>query len=83
MTVLESTVGPVRIGPAGLPARTLGWEVLSWTADYLRQPDGDDAGGPWRYTDEQAVFVLWWYAVDEHGRFVYRRGMLRRLKGWG
>lgn len=82
-TALASLADPVRIGPAGLPEKTLGWQALAWTADYLRQPDGPDAGAPWRYTDEQARFLLWWYAVDERGRFVYRRGMLRRLKGWG
>lgn len=82
-TALGSLAEPVRIGPTGLPQRTLGWQVLAWTADRLRQPDGPEAGAPWRYTDEQARFVLWWYAVDEAGRFVYRRGMLRRLKGWG
>ena len=73
-------------GPDGgwlLPERTLGWQVLAWTAAMLRQPDGPDAGQPWRYTDEQVRFVLWWYAVDELGRFVYRYGMLRRVKGWG
>jgi hypothetical protein len=82
MTVLELTT-PVRIGPEGLPKRTLGWQALAWTAEWLRQPDGPDAGGPWTYTNEQARFLLWWYAVDERGQFVYRRGMLRRLKGWG
>lgn len=61
----------------------MGWQALAWTAEWLRQPDGPNAGGPWRYTDEQARFLLWWYALDERGRFVYRRGMLRRLKGWG
>ena len=85
-------VEPVAIGPTWqrdtngewlLPGRTLGWQVLGWTAEYLRQPDGPDAGRPWNYTDEQARFVLWWYALDEHGRFVYRSGMLRRVKGWG
>lgn len=83
---------PVIIGPTWqrdeqskwrLPERTLGWQVLAWTAEFLRQPDGDAAGGPWSYTDEQARFILHWYAVDEHGRFVYRYGMLRRVKGWG
>jgi peptidyl-tRNA hydrolase len=91
-TATVSLADPVRIGPAWqrgddgkflLPRRTLGWQFLQWTHDYLRQPDGDQAGAPWRYTDEQARFILWWYAVDERGRFVYRRGMLRRLKGWG
>lgn len=66
-----------------LPERTLGWEILGWTAEYLRQPDGPDAGKPWRYTDEQARFILWWFAIDARGRFVYRYGMLRRVKGWG
>lgn len=81
---VTSLADPVRIGPAGLPAHTIGWEALSWSAEYLRQPDGPDAGAPWRFTNEQARFVLWWYAVDPAGlRFVYRRGMLRRLKGWG
>lgn len=83
---------PVSIGPTWqrdkkskwlLPEHTLGWQVLGWTADYLRQPDGPDAGHPWRYTDEQARFILWWYAVDARGQFVYRYGMLRRVKGWG
>ena len=80
-------IGPTwQRGPDGkfiLPERTLGWDVLAWTAEYLRQPDGPDAGKPWRYTPEQARFILWWYALDEHGRFVYRYGMLRRVKGWG
>jgi hypothetical protein len=83
MTATLSKLEPLRLGPTGLPSRTLGWEALAWTAEYLRQPDGEDAGQPWRYTDEQARFILWWYAVDDRGRFLYRRGMLRRLKGWG
>lgn len=83
---------PVAVGPTWqrredgswlLPERTLGWEVLAWTAEMLLQPDGPDAGRSWRYTPEQARFILWWYAVDEHGRFLYRYGMLRRVKGWG
>lgn len=66
-----------------LPERTIGWDVLAWTAEFLCQPDGPDAGRPWRYTQEQVRFVLWWFAIDEQGRFVYRAGMLRRAKGWG
>ena len=63
--------------------RTLGWAVLRWTADHLLQPDGPDAGRPWRYTPEQVRIVLRWYAIDDAGRFVHRRGVLRRMKGWG
>lgn len=85
-------LAPVAVGPTWarrpdgtwlLPERTLGWQILGWTAEWLRQPDGPAAGERWRYTAEQARFVLWWYAVDAAGRFVYRYGMLRRVKGWG
>jgi phage terminase large subunit-like protein len=83
MTDVLSRLEPIRIGPSGIPKLTLGWEAIAWSTEYLRQPDGPDAGNPWNWTDEQARFVLWWYAIDERGRFLYRRGMLRRLKGWG
>jgi hypothetical protein len=85
-------INPVLIGPtwqrdtAGewiLPDRTLGWQVLQWCKLNLRLPDGPDAGAPWDYTDEQARFILWWFAVDANGRWIYRSGMLRRVKGWG
>jgi hypothetical protein len=36
---------------------------------------GED-GKPWKFTPEQMRFVLWWYAVDTRGRFVYRKGVL-------
>lgn len=62
-----------------LPKRTIGWQVAEWAADYLNAEDG----GPWKFTLEQLRFVLWWYAVDESGRFVYRKGVLQRMKGWG
>ena len=81
-----ATVSPskaVRYGPTAVPELTLGWAILGWTAEYLLQPDGPEAGKPWRFTDEQALFVLNWYAIDKYGRWVYRRGMLRRMKGWG
>lgn len=62
-----------------LPEHTLGWQVAGWTFKYLKGADGK----PWRFTAEQLRFILWWYATDEHGRFVYRKGVLQRLKGWG
>lgn len=83
-TASLSLSDPVRLGPEGLPKHTIGWHALSWSAEYLRQPDGPDAGAPWRFTREQARFVLWWYATDETGRrFSYRRAMFRRIKGHG
>ena len=66
-----------------LPEKTLGWGILNWWASYVRTPGGDDAGTPFMPTLEQARFVLWWYAVDKNGKFVYRNGVLRRMKGWG
>jgi hypothetical protein len=84
----EPSYTPVKIGPSWqrgedgkfiLPERTLGWQVLGWTADWLQHEDGR----PWTYTDEQARLTLWWFAVDERGRFIYRDGVIQRLKGWG
>lgn len=79
---LPTTIGPTweRDGEHWrLPERTLGWTMLGWCAEYLQA--GRDE--PWRFTDEQARFLLWWYAVDENGRFLFRDGVLQRLKGWG
>jgi hypothetical protein len=66
-----------------LPKHSLGWGLLNWLAAYVTQPSGPNAGKPFLPTLEQARFLLWWYAVDETGRFIYRAGILRRLKGWG
>lgn len=67
-----------------LPQWTLGWQIAGWTAKYLNSVAEDaEEGEPFRFTKEQLRFILWWYAVDEHGRFVYRKGVLQRLKGWG
>ncbi|MCX5237233.1 terminase [Streptomyces prunicolor] len=78
-----SLLGPTwALEPDGswkLPEHTLGWQIAGWCAEFLKAEDG----GPWRFTREQLRFVLWWYAVDENGRFVYRKGVLQRLKGWG
>lgn len=78
---------PTLIGPTWqmvdghwfLPERSLGWEALGWSAITYQHA----RGAPWRYTLEQARFLLWWLAVDEHGRFLFRDGVLQRLKGWG
>lgn len=62
-----------------LPERTLGWQVLRW----IRRWVGGERGGKFAPTKEQARFILWWYAIDEQGSFIYRDGVLQRLKGWG
>lgn len=63
--------------------RTLGYGIADWIETYLLQPDGDQAGEPFRLTLEQGNFLLWFYAIDDRGRFMHRRGVLRRSKGWG
>lgn len=65
----------------GIP--TLGWGVLAWGEEYLAQPDGPDAGEPWRWTATQARLISWWFAVDEHGKYLYRRGQVVMPKGSG
>lgn len=66
-----------------LPARSLGWGVINWLYEYVLTPGGPAAGQPFMPTLEQARFIVWWYAVDSEGRYAYRSGVLRRLKGWG
>lgn len=78
---------PVRIGPTWqttedgywlLPDHTIGWSVLGWMGSRL-ELDGE----PFRPTMEQARFLLWWYAIGEDGRFLFRDGVFQRLKGHG
>ncbi|QDP44209.1 terminase large subunit [Streptomyces phage Celia] len=67
-----------------LPKHTLGWQIAGWCAEYLNgEGSTDEKPVPWKFTREQLRFVLWWYAVDENGEFIYRTGVLQRLKGWG
>ena len=66
-----------------LPKFTLGWGVINWMFKNLLTPGGPHAGKPFMPTLEQARFIVWWYAVDKNGRFAYRQGVLRRMKGWG
>lgn len=78
---------PVYIGPTWqkdeqgnwlLPEFTLGWQIAKWIGENLR----NDEGEPFRLTAEQTRFLVWWYAVDERGKFTYRQGVLQRIKGW-
>jgi len=75
----------LRSGGFWLPApnRTLGDQVVNWGFRYIVHDSGPNAGEPFIPTDEQYRFILWWFAIDENGQFIYRNGVLRRLKGWG
>lgn len=81
-------MGAVLLGPAHgdripTPHETLGYQALVWAEKWLLQPDGPDVGKPWRFTPEQARFVLHWYEIDSRGRFIWPYGMLQRMKGAG
>jgi hypothetical protein len=69
--------------PDGIPELTLGWEGIYWASKYLRQPDGKNAGKRWEFIETQIRFILWWYALDEQGRWLYYHGVRRYPKGAG
>lgn len=68
-----------------LPELTLGWEILIWIESNLLADETDEHNKPLPFdlTDEQKRFILWFYAIDETGRFLYREVVLQRLKGHG
>ena len=76
------TLGPTwEKNPDGswlLPERTLGLAIILWVHANLIL-DGE----PVRLTGEQMRFIMWMYALDEHGRFIYLEIVLQRMKGWG
>lgn len=69
--------------PSTTPKFTLGWQVAEWAESTLRQPNGPRAGQPFRFTRDQLRFVLWWYAMDRNGRWLYHHGARRLAKGSG
>lgn len=69
--------------PEGLPDLTLGWGVIEHANRWLVQPNGPLAGKPWTPIDSQTRFLLWWYAVDPDGRWLYQYGARRLAKGSG
>jgi hypothetical protein len=69
--------------PDGIPELTLGWEAIHWASKYLRQPDGQYTGQRWEFIESQVRFILWWYALDENGRWLFYHGVRRYPKGAG
>lgn len=69
--------------PAGEPDLTLGWEAISWAEGILIQPNGPRAGRRLRFTRDQLRFLLWFYAVDPEGRWLYNHAARRLAKGSG
>ncbi len=68
-----------------LPEFTLGYQAVKWVGEHLLadEVDENDQPLPFKLTAEQVRFILWVYAVDEHGKFLYREVVLQRLKGHG
>lgn len=63
---------------------SLGPAVIDWVEWRTDEPGLlNDDGERWRFTDGQARFLILWYAYDERGRFIYRRGAKRGAKGTG
>ena len=69
--------------PEGEPPFTLGYEAAQWAHEWLVQPNGPMARKPFRLTFDQFRFLLWWYAIDERGAWVYSHGVRRLAKGSG
>jgi hypothetical protein len=76
-------LAPLDTLPVGVPEKTLGWGVLRWALTRFIQPDGPNAGKPFRPTMRQVRVLLWWYALDDNGEFIYRHGVRRLAKGSG
>lgn len=49
----------------------------------LVQPNGPRAGQPFVPTFGQYRFLLWWYSLDEDGRWLFNHGVRRKSKGSG
>ncbi|EEH66404.1 putative phage terminase, large subunit [Actinomyces urogenitalis DSM 15434] len=69
--------------PQGIPKLTLGWGAIAWVTDNLLQPNGPLAGQPFRMTEGQVRFTLWFYALDPEGRWLHNRAVRRLAKGSG
>jgi len=69
--------------PHGIPELTLGWGCVEWIADNLVHPNGSRKGLPFLITQSQLRFILWFYALDDAGRWLHNRAVRRLAKGSG
>lgn len=69
--------------PPGEPDLTLGWEAILWAESVLIQPNGPRAGQKLQLTPDQMRFLLWWYALDDDGQWIFQHGVRRLAKGSG
>ncbi len=83
ITVVSSPADRLATLPKGKPQLTLGYEAAKWTRENLIQPNGPRAGKPFKPTLDQFRFLLWWYALDEAGQWLFNHGVRRLAKGSG
>jgi hypothetical protein len=63
---------------------TLGYDIADWIEARCAIPDGEHAGAPYLLTDEMVRFLLWFYRLEDDGRFAYARGgQLVEPQKWG
>lgn len=74
--------------------RTLGYHAWAWAEGGLGefhrdefvgliQPNGPRSGQRFMFTPRQRRFLLWWYAVDDDGGWLFNHGVRRLAKGSG
>lgn len=64
---------------------SLGPQIIDWSEGRTDEPGlwHYMHRTPWRWSPGQRRFLVLWYALDEHGRFIYRSGVKRGAKGTG
>lgn len=69
----------------GIVRRSLGPALIDWAEGRTDEPGLTHylSGLPWMFTPGQKRFLILWYAVNEDGRFDFRRGVKRGAKGTG
>lgn len=68
-----------------LARSSLGPQIIDWSEGRTDEPGlwHYMHRTPWRWSPGQKRFLILWYALDEHGRFIYRSGVKRGAKGTG
>ncbi|MBT2266447.1 terminase [Rhodococcus erythropolis] len=64
---------------------SLGPQVIRWAEWKTDEPGliNPHTGEYWSFTPGQKRFLIMWYAFNDEGRFIYRRGVKRGAKGTG
>lgn len=75
--------------------RTLGWHAIAWAEGWsgfpgvpdgfpgLIQPNGPQSGKPFRFTQDQQTFLLWFYSLDDDAQWLFNYAVRRLAKGSG